>query len=176
MEDLINEEKIYLTAYHEKASDFRGRLIDASISLEMSLAEIFANFNQDEPKRRFMYSSVFTNSELSFSSKTKILSELITEFYPDVLDLFPDILEDVTHVVQLRTIVDHSTVDSSRDFLKNRYSDIIQLIYLGEGQPQKVIMTDEDFNASMGKVAKLTIAFEQLKMKWNFNELEGQLR
>jgi hypothetical protein len=168
--DLINEENIYLASYQEKASHFRGRLIDASISIEMRLAEIFTNFfNQDEVKRRFMYSSIFANSELSFSSKTKILSELIAKFYPDVLDLFPDILEDLTQVVQLRTIVDHSMVDSSQDFLKYRYSDRIQFIYFREGQPQKMIITDEDFNGSMRKVAKLTIAFEQLKMKLNFN-------
>ena len=168
--DLINEENIYLAAYQEKASHFRGRLIDASISVDMRLAEIFTNFfNQDEIKRRFMYSSIFTNSELSFSSKTKILSELVTKFYPDVLDLFPDILEDLTQVAHLRAMVDHSMVDSTHDFLKNRYSDRIQFIYLREGQPQKTIITDEDFNASMRKVAKLTIAFEQLKMKLNFN-------
>ena len=161
-EDLINEENIYLTTYYEKASDFRGRLINASISLETRLAEIFAKFNQDE-------SSILTNSELSFSSKTEILSELIAKFYPDVLDLFADILQDVTQVIQLRTIVDHSMVDSSQDFLKNRYSDRIQFIYIREGQPQKMIITDEDFNASMRKVAKLNKAFEQLKMNWNFN-------
>ncbi len=169
-EDLINEENIYLTTYHEKASDFRGRLINASISLEMRLAEIFTNFfNQDEIKRRFMYSSIFTNSDLSFSSKTKILSELIARFYPDVLDLFPDILGDLSQVAHLRAIVDHSMVDSTHDFLKNRYSDRIQFIYFSEGQPQKMIITDEDFNASMGKVGKLTVAFDQLKMKFNFN-------
>jgi hypothetical protein len=168
-EDLINEENIYLTAYQEKASYFRGRLIDASISLETRLAEIFANLRQDEIKRSFMNSSSAINSELSFSSKTKILSALIAKFYPDVLDLFPDILQDLIHVVKLRTIVDHSMVDSSQDFLKNRYSDRIQFIYLREGLPQKMIVTDEDFNASMRKVAELTMAFEQLKMKFNFN-------
>ena len=168
-EDLINEENNYVTAYHEKASHFRGRLIAAYISLETRLTEIFTKFSQDENKRRFMYSSIVTNSEPSFSSKTKTLSELIAKFYPDVLDLFPDILEDVTHVVQLRTIVDRSSVDSSHDFLKNRYSDRIQFIYFGEGQPQKMIITDEDFNAGMTRVAKLTKALDQLNMKWNLN-------
>ena len=168
--DLINEEYIYLASYTEKASHFRGRLIDASISVDMRLAEIFTNFfNQDEIKRRFMYSSIFTNSELSFSSKTKILSELVTKFYPDVLELFPDILEDLTQVVRLRTIVDHSMVDTTHDFLNHRYSDRIQLIYFSEGQPQKLVITDEDFNAGMRRVAKLTLAFEHLKIKLNLN-------
>ena len=56
-QDLTNEESIYLTTYQEKASYFRGRLIDVSISVEMKLAEIFTNFfNHDEIKRKFMYS------------------------------------------------------------------------------------------------------------------------
>ena len=168
-EDLINEKNIYLTAYHDKAFHFRDRLIDASIYLEMRLAEIFTTFNRDDVKGRLMNSSIFPNSELSFLAKTKILSELIAKFYPDVLDLFPDILEDVTQVVQLTTILDHSTVDSSQDFLKNRYSDRIQFIYLREGQPQKMIITDEDFNAGMRRVAKLTVAFEHIKIKLNLN-------
>ena len=169
-EDLINEESIYLATYHEKASHFRGRLIDASISLEMRLAEIFTNFfNQDEIKRRFMYSSIFTNSELSFSSKTKILSELLSQFHPDVLDLFPDILEDLNYIVHLRTIVDHSMVDGTNEFLKHRYSDRIQFLYFSEGRPQKMLITDEDFNSSMRRIAKLTMAFEHLKIKMNLN-------
>jgi len=168
-EDLINEKNIYLTAYHEKAFRFRSSLIDASISLEVRLAEIFKTFNRDDIQGMLMNSSIFLNSELSFLSKTKILSELIAKFYPDMLDLFPDFLEDVTQVVQLTTILDHSMVDSSQDFLKNRYSDRIQFIYLTEGLPQKMIITDKDFNASMRKVAKLNMAFEQMKRRFNFN-------
>lgn len=169
-EDLINEENIYVTAYQEKASHFRGRLIDASIAVEMKLAEVFTNFfNQDEIKRRFLYSSIFTNSELSFSSKFKILSELLSQFYPDILELFPDVLEDLNHIVYIRTIVDHSMVDSTHEFLKHRYSDRIQFIYFSSGQPHQMIITDDDFNASMRKVAKVTLALEHLKIKLNLN-------
>ena len=169
-QDLTNEESIYLTTYQEKASYFRGRLIDVSISVEMKLAEIFTNFfNHDEIKRKFMYSSIFTNSELSFSSKSKILSELLSGFYPDLLSLFPDVLEDLNYIVHLRTLVDHSMVDNSHEFLKNRYSDRIQFIYFSGGQPQKLAITDDDFNLSMRRVAKVILALEHLKSNLNVN-------
>jgi hypothetical protein len=169
-EDLINEEMIHLTIYREKASHFRGRLVDASIALEMKLAEVFTNFfNQDEIKRKFMYSSIFTNSELSFSSKSKILSELLSQFYPELLELFPDVLLDLNHIVHLRNTVDHSMVDSTQEFLKHRYSDRIQFIYFSGGQPQQLIMTDDDFNANMRRIAKVTLALEHLKINLNLN-------
>ena len=170
MDDLINEENIYLTVYHEKASHFRGRLIDSSITVEMKLAEIFTNFfNQDEIKRRFMYSSIFTNSELSFSSKAKILSELLSQFFPDMLGLFPNVLKDLNHIVHLRTVVDHSMVDSTHEFLKHRYSDRIQFIYFSGGRPNQMVITDEEFNANMRRVSQVTLALEHLKIKLNLN-------
>jgi len=169
-EDLINEQNIYLATYQEKAAHFRGRLIDVSITVEMKLAEVFTNFfNQDEIKRKFMYSSIFTNSELSFSSKSKILSELLTSFHPDILSLFPDILENLNHIVHLRQLVDHSMVDSSPEFLRHRYNDRIQFTYFSGGQPQKLVVTDEDFNASMRRVAMVTLALDHLKTILNLN-------
>ena len=168
--DLINEENIYLTTLNEKASFFRGRIVDSCISVEMRLADILTDFfNQDAIKRQFMYSSIFTNSELSFSSKAKILSELITNFFPDVLGMFPDVVDDLRSTINLRTRIDHSMLDTSEEFTKNRYSDRIQLVYFIDGKRQLMTLTDDEFNVCMRKASKIIIALDHLKEKLNLN-------
>jgi len=168
--DLINEENIYLTTYGEKASFFRGRIVDTSISVEMKLADILTDFfNQDEIKRKFMFSSIFTNSELSFSSKSKIFSELLTNFFPDVLGMFPDVLDDLAAIISIRTRIDHSMLDTNQDFIKHRYNDRIQVVYFKEGQRQLMVITDTEFNDLMRRAAKVIIALDHLKSKLNLN-------
>src|SRR5688572_30668498 len=129
-EHLLNEENNYIATYSEKASHFRGRIVDGTISIEMKLAEALSCFfNHDEIKQKFILSSVFTNAGLSFASKTHILGEVLTGFFPDLLRLYPNITDEINALVRLRTIIDHSMTDTSHDFIRHRYSDRVQLIY-----------------------------------------------
>ncbi len=168
--DLINEDTVYLTAYNEKASFFRGRIIDSSISVEMKLADVLADFfNQDEIKRKFMFSSVFTNSDLSFLSKFNILSEILNTFFPDVLDLFPQVVQDLKTIIHLRSVIDHSMLDTSQEVVDNKYTDRIHLVYFLEGQRKQMVIVDDDFNSAMTTAANVIVGLDHLKVKLNLN-------
>lgn len=168
--DLLNEESVYVTNYTEKASHFRGRIIDSTISLEMKLAGLLSEFfNRDEIKRKFMLSSIFTNSDLSFSSKAHIFSEILNQFYPELLAMYPGLSEDLTTLINLRNRIDHSMIDTSPEFIKHRYSDRIQLIFFKEGLRSQMVITDEDFNSGMTKGARMLIVLDSIKSRMNLN-------
>lgn len=168
--DLLSEETVYVTAYEEKASHFRGRIIDGTISIEMKLSGVLSEFfNRDEIKRKIMLTSVFTNSDLSFSSKAQIFSEVLSQFYPDLGMLYPNLIDDLYMLINLKGRVDHSMLDSSPEFVKHRYTDRIQLIFFKEGLRSQMVITDEDFNAAMTKAGRLLIALDSIKSKMNLN-------
>lgn len=168
--DIMNEESTYLTAYCEKASHERGRIIDGTISIEMKLAETLSLFfNHDEIKQKFILSSVFTNAGLSFASKAHILFEVLIEFFPQLVKLFPKFQEQVTALVQLRNLIDHSMTDVSHDFIKQRHDDRIQLIYFTEGQRKLMIITDAEFSDYLRTISTVLMALDNIKAGMRVN-------
>lgn len=166
----MNEESIYLAAYSEKASHMRGRIIDGTISIEMKLAETLSLFfNHDEIKQKFILSSVFTNAGLSFASKAHILSEVLAEFFPQLVKLFPRIQEHIAELVQLRSLIDHSMTDVSHDFVKQRHDDRVQLIFFTEGQRKMLTITDSEFSAHMRKISEVLLALDHIKSGMRVN-------
>ena len=169
-QDLTNEESIYLTTYQEKASYFRGRLIEVSISVEMKLAEIFTNFfNHDEIKQKFILSSVFTNAGLSFASKAHILTELLAQFFPQLLQLYPTITQEINSLVQLRSVIDHSMTDASNEFIRQRHGDRVQLIYFADGQRRLLTMTDTEFNSHIRMISVVLVSLDHIKSSMHVN-------
>ncbi|HTF17937.1 MAG TPA: hypothetical protein VK658_07685 [Chryseolinea sp.] len=167
---LINEENAYITTYNEKASHFRGRIVDGTISIEMKLAEALSCFfNHDEIKQKFILSSVFTNAGLSFASKTHILAEVLIQFFPDLLRLYPNITDEINSLVHLRSIIDHSMADTSHDFIRHRHNDRVQLTYFTEGQRKLMTMTDEEFNAHMRIISNTLVALDNIRQGMRVN-------
>jgi hypothetical protein len=169
-EHLLNEETIYVTTYNEKASYFRGRIIDGTISIEMKLSETLSCFfNHDEIKQKFILSSVFTNAGLSFASKSHILMELMAQFFPQLLQLFPTITNEINSLIQLRTVIDHSMTDTSSDFIKHRHDDRVQFIYFGDGQRKLMTLTDAEFNSHIRAISVVIVSLEHIKSSMHVN-------
>jgi hypothetical protein len=169
-EHFVNEERAYLANYNEKASGIRGRIIDGTISIEMKLAEALSCFfNHDEIKQKFILSSVFTNSGLSFASKSHILHEVLTKFFPDLLLLYPKIINEINGLIQLRSIIDHSMTDTSYDFIKNRHNDRVQLIYFMEGERKIMTMSDEDFSTRMQAISYVLDGLDHIRLGMRVN-------
>lgn len=167
---IMSEENIYLATYNEKASHIRGRIIDGTISVEMKLADTLSVFfNHDEIKQKFILSSVFTNAGLSFASKAHILSEVLAQFFPQLLKLYPSISDEINSLVKLRSLIDHSMADTSQDFIRHRHEDRVQLTYFTEGQKKLMTMTDEDFNAHMRTISVVLIALDHIKSGMRVN-------
>jgi hypothetical protein len=167
---LVNEERAYLAIYIEKASSRRGSIIDGTISVEMKLAEALSCFfNHDEIKQKFILSSVFTNAGLSFASKTHILQEVLTKFFPDLLLLYPSIITEINALIHLRSIIDHSMTDTSHDFIKNRYNDRVQLIYFMEGERKLMTVSDDDFNARMNTISYVLDGLDHIRLGMRVN-------
>ncbi|HMG92565.1 MAG TPA: hypothetical protein VK589_21050 [Chryseolinea sp.] len=169
-EHLLNEETIYITTYNEKASYFRGRIIDGTISIEMKLAETLSCFfNHDEIKQKFILSSVFTNAGLSFASKSHILMEVLFQFFPQLLQLFPTITEEINSLIRLRTVIDHSMTDTSNDFIRHRHNDRVQLIYFADGQRKQMSMTDAEFNGHIRSISVVLVSLDNIKSSMRLN-------
>jgi hypothetical protein len=167
---LLGEENIYVTTYNEKASYFRGRIIDGTISIEMRLAETLSCFfNHDEIKQKFILTSVFTNAGLSFASKSHILMEILSQFFPELRKLYPTITEDIDSLVRLRTIIDHSMTDTSQDFIKHRHDDRVQLTYFADGQRKLMTITDSDFNGHIRAISVVLVSLEHIKSSMRLN-------
>lgn len=167
---LQNEENVYIAGCSEKASLARGLIVDGTISIEMKLAEALSCFfNHDEIKQKFILSSVFTNSELSFASKAHILAEVLTKFFPDLLMLYPKITEDISALIVLRAIIDHSMTDLSNDFIRHRYHDRIQLIYFAQGERKLLTMTDAEYNEHMRTISNTLIALDNIRQGMRVN-------
>lgn len=161
---LLNEESIYISTYSEKAAHIRGRIIDGTISIEMKLSEVLSVFfNHDEIKQKFILASVFTNAGLSFASKAHILHEILLEFYPNLLSLYPTITKDIDSLVELRSFIDHSMTDASQEFIRYRHDDRVQFAYFTEGQRKLMTMTDSEFNTHMRTVSVALIALDQIR-------------
>ena len=169
-EHFLTEENIYITSYNEKASYFRGRIIDGTISIEMKLAETLSCFfNSDEIKQKFILSSVFTNAGLSFASKSHILMELLAQFFPQLLQLYPTITQDINSLVRLRSVIDHSMTDASNEFIKYRHNDRVQLIYFADGQRKLLTMTDAEFNGHIRAISVVLVSLDHIKSSMHLN-------
>jgi len=169
-EHLLTEETIYITTYNEKASYFRGRIIDGTISIEMKLAETLSCFfNHDEIKQKFILCSVFTNAGLSFASKSHILMEVLSQFFPQLLHLYPTVTEEINSLVRLRTIIDHSMTDTSNDFIRHRHNDRVQLIYFADGQRKVMSMSDDEFNGHIRAISVVLVSLEHIKSSMRLN-------
>ena len=161
---LLNEETIYITSYSEKAAHIRGRILDGSISVEMKLSEVLSFFfNHDEIKQRFILASVFTNAGLSFASKAHILHELLVEFFPELLKLYPTITKEIEALVALRSFIDHSMTDASQEFIRHRHDDRVQFAYFTEGQRKLMTMTDSEFNGYIRTISVVLLSLNHIK-------------
>lgn len=158
MKEITDTNKIdYLNSLNEKASEFRGKIINHAIYIEMILSDTLAYyFCNDEEKKNLCFSIVFNNIELTFSAKIKILDTIFKINEPELKAKFPKLIDKLTNIRNCRNRIAHSLLDTTPEFIEKKYEDRIQLHFYGEGKKKQMVITNAEFKERMEK-SSLTI-------------------
>ena len=144
MEEVTDKDTVdYLNFLYQKSSDIRGRIIDHSIHVEMSLSNLLAEyFCSDNKKVGLCLSIVFNSGDLTFSSKVKILKTILDTAERELGIFYPKLIDNLESIRKTRNRVAHSKLDTSESFLKHKHTDRIQLKFYGEGETKQMTISD----------------------------------
>ena len=133
---------------YKLATQIRGQFIDQALWMERLIEDAivveFFPSEADIPHRFKLLSFVLSVQDLTFSTKISILKDLLKYKHKGIFDNHPGLFKKLEKILQLRNQLAHSTLDTTKEFLSNRYEDRIQLFIFKKGEKKTQVLTMED--------------------------------
>lgn len=152
-----------LKKLQDKTSEYRGRIIDATIHveglIESTLAEYFCN---DAKKKNYLISLLISNSVTNLLTKEKTLTILITNEYPEFLKNHNSLLKEIQEIRGMRNDLAHSKVNSDTKDIESFDGNAIELFYLKDGKEKTKKIDLEILNEHIKKINRTLTALVEL--------------
>ena len=142
----------------EQAKNVRGLFLEQAIFIENLIGDIIAgHFCPEENRRRLLFSLIINDRNFTFSSKIKILKQLLKLRYPELGEKYPEVIKELKKVMEFRNKVAHRMLDSSEQFLAKKLTDRIQLVYFKDGQEKREVVTVKDMQKRLRACSRLVL-------------------
>ena len=148
----------------ELAKDIRGSILEQAIWIERLIENIIAwHFCPEEDKRYQFFSLVINGTDITFSSKIKILKKLLELYYPDLSQKYPKVTKELNKVRDFRNKIAHAMLDNSLEFLAHRYTDRVQLDVYQDGKEKKLVVTIMDRDEKLKECSRIALALDDIQ-------------
>jgi hypothetical protein len=159
-----NELDRQLVQLFELAQRIRAPFLELAISIEKVIEDIIAqHFCPEENRRILFFSLVINGTDLTFSSKIRILERLLELCYPDIIKKYPKLIDEIQKVRRFRNRIAHAMLDSTETFLSQKHTDRIQLTYHEDGQTKHQIITIPEKNVRLKEGLKVLMALNEIQ-------------
>jgi len=154
--DNSSDEEKQIDKQYQLDREIRGSILEQAITIEGFVEDIIAtHFCPDLERRYLLHSLIISTPHLGFPSKVKILKGLLRICYPDLLQNFPDVIDELDKVRRFRNRIAHSALDTTPEWLANKFTDRIRLVYYKDGRREQQVVTLDD-------IKEKQIAFSRL--------------
>jgi len=153
-----------LTRLWKQARDVRGLFLEQAIFIENLIGDIISwHFCPDEDRRNLFFSLIINNPDFTFSSKIKVLRQLLKLRYPELDKKCPEVIKELEKVIKFRNKVAHRMLDSSEQFLAKKLTDRIQLVYFKDGQEKHEVVTVKDMQERLKACSRLVLTIVDIQ-------------
>ncbi len=135
-----------------------------AIAIELLVGDIISrHFCPEEERHSLLFSLVINETDLTFSSKINIFSQLLQLKYPDLLNRYPKVIDDLEKVRRFRNRIAHAMLDATEEFLGKKYEDRIQLVYYKGGEEKKQVVTEKEILERLKGCSQLVLALSDMQ-------------
>jgi hypothetical protein len=159
-----NKKKEQLKRLYTLSFDIRGKFLDQTIWIEVLISDILSRFFSHEEPRQILFFSLVA-PKLEFRAKINILSTLLELHYPELLEGYPKLIDDINNIRKFRNKIAHAHLDTTDEFLKKEYTDRIRLIFFKKGKTVTMNLTKEDMGKRLSDCSKVVLALVDLQKK-----------
>jgi len=148
----------------EQAKDVRGRFLEQAIFIENLIGDIISwHFCPEEDRRHLLFSLIINDVNFTFSSKIKVLKQLLKLRYPELGEKYPKMIKELKKVMEFRNKAAHRMLDSSEQFLAKKLTDRIQLVYFKDGQEKREVVTVKDMQERLKACSRLVLVIVDIQ-------------
>lgn len=156
--DKSDDEEKQIDKQYQLDREIRGSILEQAITIEGFVEDIIAiHFCPDLERRYLLHSLIISVPHLGFPSKVKILEGLLRICYPDLLQKFPKGIDELDKVRRFRNRIAHSALDTTPEWLANKFADRIRLLYYKDGRREQQVVTLDDVKERQIAFSKLVL-------------------
>ena len=153
-----------LTGLYQLAQEIRAPFLEQAIFVEKLLEDIIAQyFCPEEGRRNLFLSLVINGTDLTFSTKILIFERLLILCYPDIIKKHAKLTGEIHKVRRFRNRIAHAMLDASPEFLSQKFTDRIQLVYQEDGRKKQQVVTVAERNERLAACTKIIMALLEIQ-------------
>jgi len=162
MRRITEEEVEQLKPLYDLSKEIRGSFLDQAIIVESFIDEIISQHFCPEKTRRILYFSSVP-PELTFHRKIKIFETILETCYPKLIERHSNLMKEIDEIRAFRNRIAHSILESSRNFLKEGYTDRIWLRYYKKGKMKRLVVKREDMKERLKGCTRVILALVDIQ-------------
>jgi len=100
-----------------ESAKYRGRVIDITIFVEMSLATVLSKYFSEKNQKKEAQLNAYVFDRMPLSQKLMLLKNVLKDSYPELASKYSTDLAEIGRLVEFRNNIAHSMLNSNAEYL-----------------------------------------------------------